>query len=261
MAHPAPALLIPTAAREAHDALVAALGTENNPSQWMLFMKAVTTHLPDVLSSGRPSAADIRNSVIGLYGFKSWRQMIEADIGDGGFGWNYSTWKAWRRAWSVVDAMPWLRDERVTYSEVIQLSLKIKKANLEQPPQNMAEAQAIAKEIKANSASIDVRESNLNSDSSRLEYDRVARARTARRIRDLRNKRHSLTKQLHVLGDRTHQLEQDLTAQSTKFADRESSLSAALTRAKAQRDMARELVRGYQALTFWQRVRAVWQGL
>lgn len=261
MAHPAPVLLIPTAAREAHDALVAALGTENNPSQWMLFMEAVTTHLPDVLSSGRPSAADIRNSVIGLYGFKSWRQMIEADIGDGGFGWNYSTWKAWRRAWSVVDAMPWLRDERVTYSEVIQLSLKLKKADLEQPPQNMAEAQAIAAEIKARSASEDVRESNSGSEPSRSEYDRVARDRTARRIRGLRNKQRSLARQLRVQGDRTHQLEQEQVAQGQKSADRESALSAALTLAQAQRDTARELVRGYQSLTFWQRVRAVWQGL
>ena len=65
MAHPAPVLLIPTAAREAHDALVAALGTENNPSQWMLFMEAVTAHLPVVLSRGRPSAAAIKHCVIG----------------------------------------------------------------------------------------------------------------------------------------------------------------------------------------------------
>ena len=256
MAHPAPHRLIPTAAREAHTALVAALGTAHIPHQWMLFMETVTAYLPNILSKGRPSAADIRHSVIGINGFKSWRQMIEAPTDQGGLGWNYSIWKAYRRAWGYVGEYPWLRNEALNYSEVIRLGLLLDKSK--QTPNNMDEALAIAAEIKESQAAERKpeapAESDLSFDSSRLEYDRVARARTARRIRDLRNKRHSLTKQLHALGDRTHQLER-------KYNDRESELRAALTRMEAQRDMARELVRGYQALTFWQRVRAVWQGL
>lgn len=225
MAHPAPSLLIPEAAREARTALVAALGTENNPGQWMLFMDAVTAHLPDVLSgNGRPPAAAIRHSVIGQYGFKSWRQMIEASNTDGGFGWNYSTWKAWRRAWAVVTVHPWLRDERVTYSEVIQLSLKLKKAAPEQPPQNMAEALAIVAEVKSQAAAIDARESNSNPDSSQLEYEQMARSRTARRIRDLRNKRYYLSKQYRELDDRVHQLGQDLATANQALADTQRRL-------------------------------------
>ena len=252
MAHPTPHRLIPTAAREAHTALVAALGTTHIPQQWMIFMETVTAYLPDILSTGRPTAASIRQSVIGMHGFTSWRQMIEAATEQGGLGWNYSTWKAYRRAWGYVGEYPWLRNEALIYSEVIRLGLLLDKSK--QTPDNMDEALAIAAEIKSEATAKGVRESNLDSDPSRPEYDRVARGRTARRIRDLRNKRHSLTKQLHALGDRTHQLER-------QYNDRESELRAALTRMEAQRDMARELVRGYQALTFWQRVRAVWQGL
>ena len=49
--------LIPASARNAHAELLAALGTEANPAQWMAFMQAVTRLLPDVLSAGRPTAS------------------------------------------------------------------------------------------------------------------------------------------------------------------------------------------------------------
>lgn len=29
--------------------------------------------------------------------------MINAPIAEGGLGWNFSAWKAWRRAWAFVD--------------------------------------------------------------------------------------------------------------------------------------------------------------
>lgn len=115
-------LLVPPAARSAHAELVAALGTENNPGQWMTFMETVTRLLPDVLSSGRPTAEAIDRSPIGQLGFKSWTAMIEAPVEAGGLGWNVSAWKAWRRAWATVQANPWLRDAALSSSEVNTLA-------------------------------------------------------------------------------------------------------------------------------------------
>ncbi|WP_223932360.1 hypothetical protein, partial [Aeromonas caviae] len=143
-------MFIPSAASIAHDELLAALGTENNPAQWMIFMEAVTRLLPAVLSSGRPSRETIERCAIGQLGFKSWKEMIEAPINDGGLGWNISAWKSWRRAWAVIEAHPWLRNEPLTSSEVIQLSLKVKEAANSDDrdsimpdwfPENMAEAE------------------------------------------------------------------------------------------------------------------------
>lgn len=64
-----PTKLITPAAQLARDELIAALGTEANPSQWMLFMSAVRKHLPDILSRGRPSIEAVQRSLIGQHGF------------------------------------------------------------------------------------------------------------------------------------------------------------------------------------------------
>jgi hypothetical protein len=124
-------LLVPRAAREAHAELLAALGTESNPAQWMSFMATVTKLLPDILSPGRPSADSIARSVIGQLGFKSWQAMIEAPADSQGLAWNFSAWKAWRRAWTVVQANPWLRDQALTSSEINTLANDLKR--LEKP--------------------------------------------------------------------------------------------------------------------------------
>lgn len=110
--------LTPRDAQEAHQELVQALGTENNPAQWMIFLEAVTRLLPDVLSSGRPSTEAIKRSVIGQLGFTSWRAMIEAPTAEGGLGWNWSAWVAWRRAWKVVQEWPYLRDLPLTAAQI-----------------------------------------------------------------------------------------------------------------------------------------------
>lgn len=126
-------LLVPKAARDAHAELLAALGTEANPAQWMVFMDAVTRLLPDVLSSGRPSKDAIQRSAIGQLGFTSWQAMIEAPTDASGLGWNFSGWKAWRRAWTAVQAYPWLRQEPLTSSEVNSIVLDCKRDGIQFP--------------------------------------------------------------------------------------------------------------------------------
>lgn len=125
--------LIPASARNAHAELLAALGTEANPAQWMAFMQAVTRLLPDVLSAGRPTAEAIKRSAIGQLGFSSWAAMIEAPTDAGGLGWNVSAWKAWRRAWAVVQVQPWMQAEPLTSSEVNTIAADVKRAGVPFP--------------------------------------------------------------------------------------------------------------------------------
>ncbi len=127
--------LITRGARAAHTELVSALGTENNPRQWMLFMQAVTRLLPDVLSSGRPSRETINRSPIGQLGFASWQEMIEAPATANGLSWNFSAWKAWRRAWSTVEKHPWLMytAHGYTSSEVNTMAIEAKRDGIEFP--------------------------------------------------------------------------------------------------------------------------------
>lgn len=145
-----PTRLIPHADLDVHVELLQALGTENIPTQWMEFMLTVTRLMPDVLSSGRPSADAIQRSPIGRLGFKSWQAMIEAPVAEYGLGWNFSAWKAWRRAWNTVQANPWLAVENMTSSEVNTLALDCKNQGLPFPQsriqlESMLEAKAEAK--------------------------------------------------------------------------------------------------------------------
>jgi len=126
-------LLIPQSARDAHTQLLAALGTESNPAQWMTFMDTVTRLLPEVLSSGRPPKEVIQRCAIGQLGFTSWKAMIEAPTDHGGLGWNESGWKAWRRAWTLVQTYPWLRNEPLTSSEVNTIGLDCKRDGIRFP--------------------------------------------------------------------------------------------------------------------------------
>jgi len=135
-------LLIPASATSAHAELLSALGTENNPGQWMEFMQAVTRLLPDVLSSGRPTKEAINRSPIGQLGFASWQAMIEAPVTVSGLGWNFSAWKAWRRAWSVVQVQPWLLDQSITSSELNTLANDLRKDGI-QFPSSAGELEAI----------------------------------------------------------------------------------------------------------------------
>lgn len=119
-------LLIPAKAKDAHAELIKALGTENNPAQWLTFMQAVTKLMPEILKKGRPTAEAINKSIVGQLGFSSWQAMIEAPVSSGGLGWNVSAWRAWRRAWGVVQANPWLIDAGLSSSEINTLTAERK---------------------------------------------------------------------------------------------------------------------------------------
>jgi hypothetical protein len=137
--------LIPESARVAKEELIQALGTENNPSQWMIFMETVTKHLPEILSTGRPTKEAIDKSIIGQLGFSSWSEFVESE---NGLNWNYSGWKSFRRSWSIVEKHQWLKNEKMTCSEVNNLYLKYK----DQFPKSKAEYDELLKNEKTNKA-------------------------------------------------------------------------------------------------------------
>lgn len=93
-----------------HQRLVDALGSENNPSQWMIFMETCEELIPTVMTSGRPTEKSIQSSMIGQLGFDSWKAMIEAPTNQNGLGWKWEGWRSFRRAWTVVSKNPYLKD-------------------------------------------------------------------------------------------------------------------------------------------------------
>ncbi len=109
-------------AREGYRELLGALGTENNPAQWMQFMEAVEKHLPVMSGSGRPTKQQIECSLIGQLGFSSWVEFVEAPVDQGGLGWSINNWKLWVKAWKQVKLHPYLRQSGYTASMIMRLS-------------------------------------------------------------------------------------------------------------------------------------------
>lgn len=94
------------------------LGSES-AGRWIDFMDLIGHSLPFLLrSAGRPTNEEIASSAIGAAGFKSWRDMVEHSPAWGGLGWSYDTYKAWKKAYSLVLRHPYLRDLSLSSSEI-----------------------------------------------------------------------------------------------------------------------------------------------
>lgn len=109
------------------------LGSES-AGQWIAFMDSMGSSLPFLLrGAGRPTTAEIASSAIGAGGFTSWRQMVESSPAWGGLGWSYDTYKAWKKAYVLVQKHPYLRDLNLSSSEIntIQRENSVFPASLE----------------------------------------------------------------------------------------------------------------------------------
>lgn len=187
-------------ARRVHAALVAALGTETVPNQWMLFMAAVREQLPAVLSRGRPSKRDIAASPIGALGFSTWREMCEAPVEQRGLGLSWSTWRQWSRAWSVVQQHPSLERAPLTAAEVNRLANEAK-ATKEPMPTDMEGVEAFKqrqseRKAAARAETHTALKSRLEALQADLEAGKKEVAQTNGVINELRRQLTQLEKQL-----------------------------------------------------------------
>jgi flagellar biosynthesis chaperone FliJ len=235
--------LTPQAAQETRTKLLEALGTENQPGQWMDFMEAVTRLLPEVLSVGAPSIDTIQKSAIGQLGFKSWREMIEAPQERGGLGWNFSAWKAWRRAWRRVQDYPYLRNLQLTSSEVNRLHQEA-----ETFPTSAAELEAWREQKEAQKqerkGAIRDQIANLENQVKALEKERD---QGQANNQALRNQVEQLSQRLEALAtdlgqanaDRTH-----LAAELKTINQSQQEISGKL-------EKARKALKRHQGMTRW----------
>lgn len=153
--------------QQQHNELVSALGTENNPSQWIVFMDAAHRLLPFLFDSGRPTKSQIENSLIGKLGFSSWSQMIEADSESGGLSWSVNTWKQWSKAYKVIQANDFMREMDITASKTMAIAKEFKDKEFPTSIDDMKTAQLEMK-LEKEKAELD-KTANLKTRISELE--------------------------------------------------------------------------------------------
>ena len=117
--------LVSPADKQAHKEILAALGSENNPRQWMIFMQAVDKHIPEMQTQGRLSADTIKHSLIGKLGFSSWKEYIESPTENGGLGWSIGGWNSFRRAWTIVKEHDYLLEMDVKAGWINSFAAKL----------------------------------------------------------------------------------------------------------------------------------------
>ena len=138
--------------------LLTALGSENEPGQWFVFVKTVKEILPFV-SVGRPSYELVEPSVIGRKGFASWKVMVAAPKEDGGFNTPYNTWKKWSEAAEFIFKHPYLEQLRLKQGGIKRLRDKFNAADIEFPTSidELEDAERQHAEYLAQSKAIDIK--------------------------------------------------------------------------------------------------------
>ena len=109
-----------------HKELLIALGSENNPQQWLEFMSVMRSHLPFLVGGTKPTKAQYESSIIGSLGFKSWVEMVQSPIEESGLSWSINTWNKWSQAYNVVLTNPYLKDTELTYVQILKLKAEFK---------------------------------------------------------------------------------------------------------------------------------------
>lgn len=184
-----------------------ALAVED-PAGWMAFMERVKRIMPSILSVGRPTAEMIAASPIGEAGFKSWREMIEAPKSESGLEWNFSAWKAWRKAWGVIQEYPYLREMPLASAPINALKLRCEREGVDFP----ASKEAFEALIK--------------------ERERQKEAQKKETLATLKTAITEATKQAAVHEARTKALEEQL--EKERSAAQQSALAAGKSAQEAQ---------------------------
>lgn len=136
--------------------------SQNREDGWIEIMDYCYEQVPYLMKGGKPSDDEIQQSLVGVLGFKSWRDFLD-DI-----GWSLNTWKYWRKAYAVVLNHKYLRNVQPKKSQIHNVKRKFK----EDFPNDHQEWQSAVASLKGNKTTtkgnqLDV----LRSDTRQLSYD------------------------------------------------------------------------------------------
>lgn len=230
-----------------------ALGAES-AGKWLEFMDRIESSLPFLLgSAGRPTKEQIDSSVIGTAGFDSWTQMIEASPAYGGLGWSVDSWKAWKRAFAVVQDHAYLRDLGLSASEINTLAKQFKP--FPQSKDEFESARAARKtdlEAKRGNslASLKHQVTDLQGKLSTLEAKLTSVTADRDNYRDTFNRREADYRVMEEKLSEATQKASDWTSKAKERADTIKSQKEEITKLKRQ-------LNSYQSMTWLDHLKAL----
>lgn len=225
------------------------LGTESS-NTWINFMDYVTETLP-FLSQGKPKKSDISKSIIGHNGFTSWIDMIIAPTENGGLAWNISSWKAWRRAYSVVEKYEYLRDLELSASKINTIYNETKS---DFPPDLESFEEFLEDRVKVQS---DRQQNSLKDAQKTVEQVKDQLEEALKQLGYSKQKADACEAELLItkkhLTDSA--IETGSLREKLSFSEKEvSRLQKDVDRITTERTKARKSLTNYKALPFWKKI-------
>ena len=236
-----------TSAQQGYNELLTALGSENNPSQWLVFMNTAKQHLPFLFESGRPTRQQIEISIIGQLGFASWSEMIETDQDKQGLSWSVNSWKQWSKAYKVVLQHSYLTEMNLTASAVMTLQSLFKDIDFPANAEELEQAKAAIAEKKKSDEAEKV--SSLKARVLELEKELIA---ANAKIEVL----NSNSQDLAAIVDSVTQLKAENAILSTKCEQLQFRSDELEHDARVSKTRYESLKKHLFAMTLWQRIRA-----
>lgn len=117
-------------------------------SDWIGFVEELLNYCPFVRDRGRPSAENVKNSIIGRSGYKTFTGYLRNELKV-----KPATWEAWRKAFLLVENFSYLREIGATSSSINNLNNSV-----ENFPINATEWLNANKEVKSKKSVSDKQE-------------------------------------------------------------------------------------------------------
>ena len=230
--------------QQAYARLLTALGSENNPSQWIEFMLAMHDLLPQILTVGKPPKKVIQESLIGRLGFTSWREMLEAPKEEYGLGWTKAGWDSFKRAWNTTSKYPYLRDMNLTAGYINKYAHEWR----DEFPQS---AEAFTQKLD-----------NQKAENKKKAEERRANSVTAlqEQIQTLKDQILALNEQLKGKHDRNIKLESTVGEKQNRINELDKKIESLTTKNTDMKNKISALqseINKLNNLSFWERIKAL----
>lgn len=227
--------------------LIQALGSENNESQWLVFMYTIKDIAPFLCSSaGSPTKEQISHSFIGQLGFKSFKHMRLTKVSEGGLNLNDSKWEIWSKAFKTVEAHPYLAELELTANAIAKKTTAYKNGL----PSSREEFEQSEKEMK------DRRQQEKQSTMSNMKL-RITELEQELIAANAKIEAHDAAKSdLTAIVDSVAQLKAESAALSTKCEELQLKNNELEYDSRVSQARYADLQKRLSSMTLWQRIKA-----
>jgi len=246
------------------------LGSEST-GKWLEIMDFMISELPFLRSAGRPTISEISNSRVGRAGFDSFRLFVEEKQKLGGLGWSFNTYKSWKKAHTLVEKYPYLRDLEISASEINTLerensefpstldayfSLKKDRKTLLEERQKTKNT-SLQKQIDSITTQLDQTQAHLAIERASADSLKSVEGQLRKELTEANQKLGSLTEQLESSANLATQRNQTIETLKNTVSEKKTELEKLkkkLDTAETEVEMQKIRIKKHEKMSLFERI-------